>query len=191
MLVEIVDGMPVGYMTKKQAAEKWGVTESSVYKYIEDSKVPTLRIGSQHFIKKDEPKPTTGHSPTLKDKIIDGELYMTVKEAAERWCMFPEDIRRLINKGEIPYKYNGGRFRNRFIMIQKNTPKPDNLPGSLEDVEYPRILRCMQRNGIEDIESVQYMTREDILDLRGMGPASLRVLEKMMSEKGLQFKRKE
>lgn len=36
---------------------------------------------------------------------------------------------------------------------------------------------------------VGYMTREDIIDLRGMSPASLRVLEKMMSEKGLQFKR--
>lgn len=42
---------------------------------------------------------------------------------------------------------------------------------------------------IADGMPVGYMTREDILDLRGMGPASLRVLEKMMSEKGLQFKR--
>lgn len=191
MLVEILDGMPVGYMTKKQAAEKWGVSEATVNYYIYDSKVSTLRIGSQTFIKKDALKPSNGHSPTLQDKVIDGELYMTVKEAAERWDMFPEDIRRLINKNSIPYRHNGGRFGNKFIMIPKNTPKPDELPGSLEKTAYTRVLRCIQRNGLQDIESIKHMKRTDILKLRGIGPASLRILEQMMSEKGLRFEREE
>lgn len=189
MLVEIIDGMPVGYMTLKQAAEKWDIAESSARVYISDKKrgVPVLRIDHQIFIKEETPKPGEKRSPSEEDKIIDGKLYMTVKEAAKKWNMFIDDIHRLIKEGAIPFVYNGGRYKNRnkFIMIPINTPKPDLLPGSLENTKYPRILRCMQRNGIEDIESVQYMTREDILDLKGMGPASLRVLEKMMLEKGL------
>lgn len=38
MLVEIIDGMPVGYMTLKQAAEKWDIAESSARVYISDKK---------------------------------------------------------------------------------------------------------------------------------------------------------
>lgn len=51
MTVEIINGKVVGYLTPEEVAEKLGEKPQTIRKLINRGKIPTLRIGWQHFIK--------------------------------------------------------------------------------------------------------------------------------------------
>lgn len=51
MTVEIIDGKVVGYLTTEEVAEKLGEKPQTIRQLICRGKIPTLRIGWQHFIK--------------------------------------------------------------------------------------------------------------------------------------------
>lgn len=51
MIVEIIDGKVVGYLTVEEVAIKLGVKSQAIRQLINRGKIQTLRIGWQHFIK--------------------------------------------------------------------------------------------------------------------------------------------
>ncbi len=49
-------------------------------------------------------------------------------------------------------------------------------------------LRALLNEGIDSVVKLSKRTQEEIMDLHGMGPASLPALKKALNEKGLSFK---
>lgn len=51
MIVEIIDGKVVGYLTPEEVAKKLGAKPQTIRQLINRGKIETLKIGWQHFIK--------------------------------------------------------------------------------------------------------------------------------------------
>lgn len=50
VVVVIMDGKPIGYMSAPEAAEYIGVEKSTIRVWIKRGKISTLKIGKEHWI---------------------------------------------------------------------------------------------------------------------------------------------
>lgn len=98
------------YITVREAAAKWGISERRIQKLCQDNRIKgQARFGRDWMIpakaeKPGDPRLTTNLS-TEKEKRTD---IMTVKEAAAKWEITPRRVNEIIRDGRIKGVYKVG-----------------------------------------------------------------------------------
>lgn len=75
MIVEIVDGRPVGYLTIFEYAARNYVTANNIRYHIQNRKLEVLKIGSDKWIREDAPYPEDARLKENRIRRNDREYY--------------------------------------------------------------------------------------------------------------------
>lgn len=110
----VVDPKP-GYISTKEAAEKWGVFQSSVCNAANEGRIPGAEfVGNRWHIPEDI------ECPVDRRKDEENAGYTTIREIAQRWGITNARVHQLCQDGRIP----GAVYENRHWRIPVDAKKP-------------------------------------------------------------------
>ena len=126
------------YITVKQAAEKWGVSSTSIYRAAKAGRIPGAECvaGVLWQIPVDIENP-------MKRLTAPKPGYISVREAAEKWGVREEAVRDAAKEGRIPgAELDGGRWHIPEDAVRPVDGKVVRMPG------YTSIAKTAKKWGV-------------------------------------------
>lgn len=115
----------MGYMTVKEASEKWNISDRRTRVFCSEGRIPgVVKEGRSYRIPSDAVKPVDGR--TLKGKIIPGkyrELFVRIdakkEELAKRRPLTEGELKRLQEEFLLEFTYNSNAIEGNTLTLQE------------------------------------------------------------------------
>lgn len=125
-------------LTTREYAERIGVTQRTVQRWIKQGRLEAIQTGRSFKIPIETPKPAEALKPiTEGDSLSADRDFLSTRQYADAYGISVQEVRNLIHEGKLTAEKHGGKFRIYSDTTEKGDKHAPEVPDDTPESNFP------------------------------------------------------